>query len=93
VLDALAGARQRHGEDAERDEAERTYHRRPAPVVPSPHAHRAFRVPGTPYAVVLDEAGTVRAKGTVNNLEQLEGLMATALARFDGPDMAEEHAH
>jgi hypothetical protein len=39
-------------------------------------------VPGTPYAVVLDALGVVRAKGTVNNLEQMEGLVDTATARL-----------
>ena len=75
--------------DAEREEAVRAYTRRPAPVVPSAETHRLFRVPGTPYAVVLDELGTVRAKGTVNNLEQLEGLVATAVARIDEPEPVE----
>ncbi len=41
----------------------------------------AFAIPGTPYAVVLDRLGIVRAKGTINNLEQLEGLVATAARR------------
>jgi hypothetical protein len=43
-------------------------------------------VPGTPFVVVLDEAGVVRAKGTVNNLEQVEGLVDTANRRI-----TEEH--
>jgi methylamine dehydrogenase accessory protein MauD len=72
--------------DADRDEAVVSYTRRPASVVPSPDSHRLFRVPGTPYAVVLDEMGTVRAKGTVNNLEQLEGLVGTALERLATPE-------
>jgi hypothetical protein len=38
-------------------------------------------VPGTPYAVYVDKAGLVRAKGTVNTLEQLEGLVVTGRAR------------
>ncbi len=41
----------------------------------------AYGVPGTPYVVVLDGLGVVRAKGTVNNLEQLEGLIDTAVQR------------
>jgi hypothetical protein len=40
-----------------------------------------FMVPGTPYAVYVDKAGLVRAKGTVNTLEQLEGLVVTGRAR------------
>jgi hypothetical protein len=39
-------------------------------------------VPGTPFVVVLDERGVVRAKGTVNNLEQVEGLVDTANRRI-----------
>jgi methylamine dehydrogenase accessory protein MauD len=46
------------------------------------HAHfQAYEIPGTPFAVVLDELGIVRGKGTVNNLEQFEGLIATAARR------------
>ena len=40
-----------------------------------------YGVPGTPFAVVFDGMGVVRAKGTVNNLEQLEGLVDTARRR------------
>ncbi len=39
---------------------------------------RDLRVPGSPYAVVLDEAGTVLAKATFNTLAQLEGVLAEA---------------
>jgi Methylamine utilisation protein MauE len=35
-------------------------------------------VPGSPYAVALDADGTVLAKGTFNNLAQLESVIATA---------------
>ena len=48
-----------------------------------------YAVPGTPYSVVLDDLGIVRAKGTINNLEQLEGLIDTALQRRDA---GERHA-
>jgi hypothetical protein len=53
-----------------------------AQVLHDPDAERAFEVPGTPFLVVLDEAGIVRAKGTVNNLEQMEGLVDTAARRM-----------
>ena len=53
----------------------------PVPVVPGPAIARQYTVPGTPYLVVLDEGGIVRAKGTVNNLEQVEGLLDTARDR------------
>ena len=49
-----------------------------------PELHAAFDVPGTPYAVYLDAAGVVRAKGTVNTLEQLESLIAAGGSRAQG---------
>ena len=54
-----------------------------APLIPAPEVARDYGVPGTPYAVVLDATGVVRAKGTVNTLEQLEGLVDTGRARLD----------
>jgi methylamine dehydrogenase accessory protein MauD len=53
----------------------------PAPVVAAPELAGRYEIPGTPYAVALDELGVVRAKGTVNNLEQMEGLVETARRR------------
>jgi hypothetical protein len=41
----------------------------------------AAAVPGSPYAVALDSASTALAKGTFNNLIQLEGIIATARGR------------
>jgi hypothetical protein len=41
----------------------------------------ALGVPGSPYAVALDPAGVVLAKGTFNNLAQLESVLATAERR------------
>lgn len=61
-----------------------------APFAASPEAVRSYGVPGTPYAVALDELGVVRAKGTVNTLEQLEGLIDTARRRA-GEDLAGVH--
>lgn len=52
-----------------------------APVTASSEAMRAYAVPGTPYVVALDELGAVRAKATVNNMEQFEGLVQTAQRR------------
>ena len=40
-----------------------------------------LRVPGSPYAVALGSDGTVLAKGTFNNLAQLESVLATAERR------------
>jgi hypothetical protein len=45
---------------------------------------RSLRIPGSPYGVVVDPAGTVLAKGTFNTLLQLEGLLATAERRVHG---------
>jgi hypothetical protein len=52
-------------------------------VVHDPETERAWNVPGTPFVVVLDDLGVVRAKGTVNNLEQIEGLIDTAEHRTE----------
>ncbi len=53
-----------------------------AQLVHDPDAEQMWNVPGTPFAVVMDGTGVVRAKGTVNNLEQLEGLVDTAERRI-----------
>jgi hypothetical protein len=45
---------------------------------------RASGVPGSPYGIVLDSAGTVLAKGTFNTLAQLEGMVAAAERREAG---------
>jgi methylamine utilization protein MauE len=39
---------------------------------------RRLNVPGSPYAVVVDEIGEVRAKGTFNTRGQLEAIVAAA---------------
>jgi len=52
-----------------------------APIVASIEAFQSYEVPGTPYLVVLDDKGVVQSKGTVNNLEQMEGLIDTARRR------------
>ena len=51
-------------------------------VIHDSAAEDAYGVPGTPFVLVLDEQGIVRSKGTVNNLEQLEGLVDTANRRI-----------
>ena len=38
-------------------------------------------IPGSPFAIALDRAGTVLAKGTFNNLAQLETVLAAAERR------------
>lgn len=42
---------------------------------------RRLDVPGSPYAVALDHAGRVLAKGTFNTIGQLESVLATAERR------------
>ena len=63
----------------------------PAPVIPGQGIAMRYEVPGTPYVILLDTAGIVRAKGTVNNLEQVEGLIDTAMRRMNDPNL-ERHA-
>jgi hypothetical protein len=48
---------------------------------------RAFRIPGSPYAVAFDRDGAVHAKGTFNTYGQLESILAAAERR-----LAEAHA-
>ena len=40
-----------------------------------------LRIPGSPFSIALDPDGTVLAKGTFNNLAQLESVLATAELR------------
>ena len=51
-------------------------------VVSDAELERAYNVPGVPFVVVFDEFGVVRSKGTVNTLEQVEGLVDTAHRRI-----------
>lgn len=41
----------------------------------------ALSIPGAPYAIALERDGTVGAKGTFNNLSQLESILASAERR------------
>ena len=63
-----------------------------APVVAGIEIAQRYEVPGTPFVVVLDDMGIVRAKGTVNNLEQMEGLVSTARKRISGADEHQRRA-
>jgi len=45
---------------------------------------RNLGIPGSPFALALDREGTVLAKGTFNNLAQLESVLATADRRGQG---------
>jgi methylamine dehydrogenase accessory protein MauD len=53
-----------------------------APIAAAVDVVRSYEIPGTPFVVVLDRNGIVTAKGTVNNLEQMEGLVDTAQRRL-----------
>jgi len=41
----------------------------------SPELGMTFRIGKLPYAVLIDEHGTVRAKGLVNTREHLESIL------------------
>lgn len=91
VLPSLAPAARAGGlspyviADAGAEDTARLFRHDPSgtPVLSGPAIARDYGIPGTPYAVVLDAMGVVRAKGTVNSLEQLEGLVDTARARLE----------
>jgi hypothetical protein len=42
---------------------------------------RSLEIPGSPFALALDREGIVLAKGTFNNMAQLESVLATAERR------------
>jgi hypothetical protein len=42
---------------------------------------RDLGIPGSPFAIALGDGGTILAKGTFNNLSQLESVLATAERR------------
>jgi hypothetical protein len=48
-----------------------------------------LEIPGSPYAVVFDTSGLVLAKGTFNNLAQLESVLASAERRRGDRDFVE----
>lgn len=75
--------------DAGEDDSETAYRRKrgKAPLVASLEACEAFDVPGTPYVVILDAEGVVQGKGTVNNMEQMEGLVDTSRRRVAEPSL------
>ena len=47
-----------------------------------------LEIPGSPFAIALDLDGTVLAKGTFNNLAQLESVLATGERRRAERDLA-----
>jgi methylamine dehydrogenase accessory protein MauD len=75
--------------DVDNREAELAFGKAPrqARLVSAPGLLADLNIPGTPYAVVTDRLGVVRAKGALTSLEQLEALieMADTRARISGP--------
>jgi methylamine dehydrogenase accessory protein MauD len=69
--------------DVEGREAELAFGKAPgqARLVSAPAMLAHLNIPGTPYAVVTDRLGVVRAKGALTGLEQLEALIETADTR------------
>lgn len=89
VLPSLPAVARRHDlapyvlADVDAEETVSQYERRrlDARIVSGNWIAQHYRIPGTPYSIVLDRLGIVRAKGTANNLEQLEGLVETGARR------------
>jgi methylamine dehydrogenase accessory protein MauD len=80
--------------DADKHETLSSYSARSwsAPLVPAPRVAESYEIPGTPYAVILDDLGVVRSKGTINNLEQMEGLIDTAQKRLEASERERQGA-
>ncbi len=53
-------------------------------------AWRDLKIPGSPYAIAHGSDGTVLAKGTFNNLAQLESVVATGERRRAGGEAGRE---
>ena len=63
------------GEEAEQRAMVRRFALESIPYVISPQVGMTFRVGKLPYAILIDVAGVIRAKGLVNNREHLESLL------------------
>jgi methylamine dehydrogenase accessory protein MauD len=70
------------GDDAEQRSMIREFGLESLPYINSPHVGMAFHVGKLPYAVLLDAAGVIRAKGLVNNREHLESLLVAEETGF-----------
>jgi thiol-disulfide isomerase/thioredoxin len=57
------------------------------------HLHDEWQIPGTPYAVGLDEDGRVVRTGVVNHLDHLESLADSVLHRDTGLSEADASAN
>ncbi|MHB8380847.1 MAG: methylamine dehydrogenase accessory protein MauD [Candidatus Binataceae bacterium] len=79
--------------DGERDEHERfvaAYNLGDFPYVLSQELGMTYRISKLPYAVLIDEAGVVRAKGLINTREHLESLLE---AKERGVSSIQEYLH
>ena len=63
------------GDDAEQRSMIHEFGLESLPYINSPRVGMTFHVGKLPYAVLLDAAGVIRAKGLVNNREHLESLL------------------
>jgi methylamine dehydrogenase accessory protein MauD len=63
------------GDDAEQRSMIHEFGLEGLPYINSPQVGMTFHVGKLPYAVLLDPAGVIRAKGLVNNREHLESLL------------------
>ncbi|HKD67945.1 MAG TPA: methylamine dehydrogenase accessory protein MauD [Candidatus Binataceae bacterium] len=63
------------GDRAEQERFLQAQHIEDYPLVLSPELGMTFRIGKLPYAVLIDEHGTVRAKGLVNTREHLESIL------------------
>lgn len=79
VLVSLAGDEQENRQFVKRHRLQSV------PFVLAPQAAEFYRVAGTPYALLVDEAGIVQAKGIVNHMDHLESVLASM---SDRPDRA-----
>jgi methylamine dehydrogenase accessory protein MauD len=59
------------------DEFLAKHHLASLPIVVSPETRAAFGVTGVPCGVALDQSGTLRGKGIVNNADHLDSLANT----------------
>lgn len=71
-----------------------------APYVVGPEVGMTYQIGKLPYAVLIDKAGTLRAKGLVNSREHLDSLfeaeqmgIASLQDYLHGHDHAHDHAH
>jgi methylamine dehydrogenase accessory protein MauD len=70
------------GDEAEQRSMIREFGLEGVPYVNSPEVGMTFHVGKLPYAVLIDAAGVIRAKGLVNNREHLESLLVAEETGF-----------